>query len=228
MSSNEENRKAVIILTAICVGLLAIGIPLAASTETIGNAVAPGNMWKLVLGVMLASFGGFGLIGIIFVALRNRATKGMLNPYNAYDMGDLSADRYHSIIKKEKIAAVIVSVLAIVMLVFWFNSFSVLLAGGMILGAVGAVMLADKGRGTLIGLGVSAGIVVGIISALTTKIDTSKQYAYFVNGVKVGEGNGAAGSFFSNFLGGALFAFMLILGIAYLITIICTMATKNS
>ena len=116
--------------------------------------------------------------------------------------------------------------LAIVMLVFWFNGFSVILAGGMILGAVGAVLASDKGKGSLIGLGVGAGIVVGIISAVTTKIDKSKQYEYFVNGVKVGEGNGAAGNFIWNFLGGALLAFLLIYGIAYLITVICAMATK--
>ena len=97
----------------------------------------------------------------------------------------------------------------------------------MILGAVGALLASGNGKGSLLRLGIGAGIVVGIISALSTKIDRSKQYEYFVNGVKVGEGNGAAGNILSSLLGGVLLGFLLIIGIAYLITIICTMVTKE-
>ena len=227
MSSQDEKRKAIIILCSICVVLLAVGIPLAASAETVGSNVVQGQMWKLVLGVMMASFGGFGLIGIAFVALRHRVTKDILDPYTAYLRNRLSRERYDSIRKKEIVALIIMAVLAVAMLIAWFNPFSIILAAGMILGAVGALLASGNGKGSLMGLGIGAGIVVGIISALSTKIDRSKQYEYFVNGVKVGEGNGAAGNFLSSLLGGALLGFLLIIGIAYLITIICTMVTKE-
>ena len=227
MSSQDEKRKAIIILCSICVVLLAVGIPLAASAETVGSNVVQGQMWKLVLGVMMASFGGFGLIGIAFVVLRHRVTKDILDPYTAYSCHRLSRERYDSIRKKETVALIIMSVLAVAMLIAWFNPFSIILAAGMILGAVGALLASGNGKGSLLRLGIGAGIVVGIISALSTKIDRSKQYEYFVNGVKVGEGNGAAGNFLSSLLGGVLLGFFLIIGIAYLITIICTMVTKE-
>ena len=117
MSSQDEKRKAIIILCSICVVLLAVGIPLAASAETVGSNVVQGQMWKLVLGVMMASFGGFGLIGIAFVVLRHRLTKDILDPYTAYSCHRLSRERYDSIRKKETVALIIMSVLAVAMLI---------------------------------------------------------------------------------------------------------------
>lgn len=228
MSSKNEKRKALIILISICVGLLVVGIPLAASTETVGSGgIAPGNMWKLVLGTLLASFGGFGLIGISFVMLRKRASKNLLDPYQAYHTGELSLTRYNRIRLKEKIAIAVMSVLAIAMLFAWFNTFSFIIAAGMILGAAGAVLISRSGKKSFLEFGAVAAIIVGIIAAFTSKIDTSKRYEYFVNGIKVGEGNGAAGNLFSGFLGCAILCFLFILGFAYLITIICTLTTKN-
>ena len=47
-----------------------------------------------------------------------------------------------------------------------------------------------------------------------------------VNGIKVGEGNGAASNFLMTLLGGLLMVAVLIIGVAYLITIVCSIGKE--
>ena len=56
-----------LIFTLICVIMLAGGIFLATRTRIERRSPAPGETWKLVLGTMIASFGGFGFIGGILM-----------------------------------------------------------------------------------------------------------------------------------------------------------------
>ena len=101
------------------------------------------------------------------------------------------------------------------------------LAVCLVLGAVGAKILAGSGKGALRSLAVAVGVLAGIVISSLSKPDSSRRYAYFVNGVKVGEGNGAVSNFLASWFGAALICAGLILGFAYLITILCTLAAKK-
>ena len=74
-------------LFLVCVAMLAGGIFLAPWTEMMGRSPAPGQSWKLVLGTMIASFAGFGLIGVLIYATPPGAMKGMGNPPAALQSG---------------------------------------------------------------------------------------------------------------------------------------------
>ena len=193
---SKRKGHGLLIFTLICVVMLAGGIFLATRTKTVGAYPAPGETWRLVLGTMIASFGGFGFIGGMIIVLKNRqrygaAIPGLTNPHEALMKGSISQERYNAIRKKEIVALVLVAALSAAMLIAWLNPFSIVLAACLVLGGIGALVLMGSGKGGLFTLAGIAGAIVGLLVAASSKVDTSKRYAYFVNGIKVGEGNGA-------------------------------------
>jgi hypothetical protein len=145
----------------------------------------------------------------------------------ALSKGQLTQAQYAAIQKKEIIFLVIMALLAAVMLAFWHNSVSIMLALCMVLGAAGSLILLRRGKGSLITLVLAAGGIVGILAAASTKVDRSKRYAYFLNGIKIGEGDGSIGNTLSTLFGGVIFVGALALGSAYGITWVCLITTGN-
>ena len=140
--------------------------------------------------------------------------------------GTISQKRYDAMHKKEIIALVVSILLAVALPISWKNSISIFLAICLVAGAAGALVLHAQGKGGLRSLAIILGGIIGLVLAASTKMDTSKRYAYFVNGIKVGEGNGSASNFLTTLLGGLLLTAVLILGIAYLITIVCSIGKE--
>lgn len=228
MNDRKKKRRTLIVLFLVCVVMLAGGIFLATRTEMMGRSPAPGQSWKLVLGTMIASFAGFGLIGVLIYATPPGAMKGMGNPPAALQSGQLTQRRRDAIRKKEIVALVLTVILAAAMLWAWLNPFSLALAACMVVGAAGALVLLSRGKQSLFALAFATGTAISLLIVLTSRPSTdNRRYAYFVNGVKVGEGNGKASGGLMSFVGAIFLFASLILGVAYLITALCAMFTRD-
>ena len=222
MNHKDNDNQVLTILFIVCVIMLVGGIALASSIKTNGAYPVHGEEVKLALGTAIASFGGFGLIGFVIYGLRHRKGGVITDPLDALMQGKISQKRYDTMQKKESISLILSILLAIALLISRKNSISIVLAISMVAGAVGALILHAQGKGGLRALAITLGAIIGLILAASTKTDTGKRYAYFINGIKVGEGNGAASNFLMTLLGGVLLVAVLILGVAYLITIVCS------
>ena len=228
----KRRSHGLLIFTLVCVILLVGGIFLATRTRTERGYPVQGDTWKLVVGTMLASFGGFGFIGGMIIVLKHRqrygaAIPGLTDPHEALMKGQISQARYDAIRKKGIVALVIVTALSACMLALWLNTFSIVLAILMILGGIGALVLIGSGKGGLFALAGIAGIVAGVLVIASSNVDTSKRYAYFINGIKIGEGNGATSNTLGGLLGSVFLVGGLIVGVAYAITAICSLATRT-
>ncbi|MDI9506463.1 MAG: hypothetical protein GX246_07020 [Clostridiales bacterium] len=223
----KQKRKAKVFFLIVFFALLAGGIALASMTRTVGAYPVREDEWKLTLGAILACCGGFGLIGMLVFAVQRGVLAGTIPSLKALSKGQLTQAQYAAIQKKEIIFLVIMALLAAVMLAFWHNSVSIMLALCMVLGAAGSLILLRRGKGSLITLVLAAGGIVGILAAASTKVDRSKRYAYFLNGIKIGEGDGSIGNTLSTLFGGVIFVGALALGIAYGITWVCLITTGN-
>ena len=225
---NNSNKTFWTGFTLVCVMMLVFGIWLVTRTEMRGAYPAKGESWKLILGTAIAAIGGFSWIGGLVIHFHNHPPAGgFFDPNEALMTGQMSQERYDSIRRGETIALVLAVLGAAALLWFWKNPASVVLAVCLVFGAIGAKLLAGSGKGAVRVLAVVVGVLAGIVISSLSKPDTSRRYAYFVNGVKVGEGNGAASNFLASWFGAALLCAGLILGIAYLITILCTLAAKK-
>ena len=201
MNRRDNDNQVLTILFILCIVMLVGGIMLASSIKTNGAYPVRGGEVKLAIGTAIASFGGFGLIGFLIYGLRHRKGGVLTDPLDALMQGKISQERYDAMHKKEIIALILSILLAIALLISWKNSISIVLA-------------------------ITLGAITGLIMAASTKMDTGKRYAYFVNGIKVGEGNGAASNFLMTLLGGLLMVAVLIIGVAYLITIVCSIGKE--
>ncbi len=225
---NDSNKSFWMGFTLICLMMLIFGIWLASRTGMHGASPARGQQWKLILGTAIAAFGGLGWIGGLVIHFHNHPPAGgFFDPNEALMTGEMSQERYDSIRRGETLALVLAVLGAAALLWFWRNPASIVLAVCLVFGAIGAKVLAGSGKGALRALAVIVGVLSGIVISSLSKPDVSRRYAYFVNGVKVGEGNGAASNFLASWFGAALLCAGLILGVAYLITILCTLAAKK-
>ena len=226
MNNRDNDNQVLTILFILCIVMLVGGIMLASSIKTNGAYPVRGEEVKLAIGTAIASFGGFGLIGFLIYGMRHRKGGVLTDPLDALMQGKISQERYDAMHKKEIIALILSILLAIALLISWKNSISIVLAICMVAGAAGALILHAQGKGGLRALAITLGAITGLIMAASTKMDTGKRYAYFVNGIKVGEGNGAASNFLMTLLGGLLMVAVMIIGVAYLITIVCSIGKK--
>jgi hypothetical protein len=201
MNRRDNDNQVLTILFILCIVMLVGGIMLASSIKTNGAYPVRGEEVKLAIGTAIASFGGVGLIGFLIYGLRHRKSGVLTDPLDALMQGKISQERYDAMHKKEIIALILSILLAIALLISWKNSISIVLA-------------------------ITLGAITGLIMAASTKMDTGKRYAYFVNGIKVGEGNDAASNFLMTLLGGLLMVAVLIIGVAYLITIVCSIGKE--
>ena len=142
----KQKRKAKVFFLIVFFALLAGGIALASMTRTVGAYPVREDEWKLTLGAILACCGGFGLIGMLVFAVQRGVLAGTIPSLKALSKGQLSQAQYAAIQKKEIIFLVIMALLAAVMLAFWHNSVSIMLAFCMVLGAAGALILLRRGR----------------------------------------------------------------------------------
>lgn len=232
----KRHWKGHLLFWLISAAVLAGGIVLIVSGGGFNAPPGTGTPWKSVLGGVLTFLGGICLLShsivLLMVIPKGRAAAGdhekrvETKPLEALQQGRLTQERYNRIRRKEIVALVIVVILAVVMLAYWRNPFSISLAACMVVGAAGALVLMGKGKGELIALAVIAGGIIGLILAGSSKVDTSKRYTYFVNGIKVGEGNGAFSNTLAGILGAVALFGGLILGVAYAITALCSLLTR--
>lgn len=226
---DKNQRTTMLILAAVCVLLLAGGIPMAAAG--FGHGGNPDNDGLLIGGTVIATIGAFGLIVLAWQALKRARESDprlkYIEPGRALEEGLITEERFNAIRKKEIAALAVTVPLALALTVFRFSTISAVFAACLILGAAGALKMMNGGRGSVLALSILFGVVLGLLTACTSGMDRGKRYSYYVNGVKVGEGSGAVGDFLSTLLGGALFVCALTMGYAYLITLICVLLTRK-
>ena len=206
MNRRDNDNQVLTILFILCIVMLVGGIMLASSIKTNGAYPVRGEEVKLAIGTAIAAFGGFGLIGFLIYGLRHRKGGVLTDPLDALMQGKISQERYDALHKKEIIALILSILLAIALLISRKNSISIVLAICMVAGAAGALILHAQGKGGLRALAITLGAITGLIM--------------------VGEGNGAASNFLMTLLGGLLMVAVLIIGVAYLITIVCSIGKE--
>ena len=225
MKLSDKDRKGVILFIILSVILLAGGILLLIAGQD-------GEVWKSVVGGILTFFGGIFLLSMVTALIASGQKKPasmprQTDPLGALTKGQITQARYDAIRKKEIVALVVMIALAVAMLAVWFNLFSLLLAVSMTAGAAGALVLLQKGKSGLWALTLVISLIAGLVLALSSGTPaTGKRYTYFVNGIKVGEGDGSVSNFLGGILGGAVLCMALIMGIAYGITLLCSGLTR--
>ena len=113
---------------------------------------------------------------------------------------------------------------------YWHTKFAILLAAGLILGAVGALALHNYGKAAMFIQAGSAGIIAGVVNAAAAGPAKEKRYDYYVNGVKVAERTKSSSNVPGYFLGGFLLVTVLVVVISFVISYICSLkkvATKS-
>lgn len=230
----DSDRRALWILTIVSLVALAGGIFLATRTKMDAGRPADGQMWKLVLGISIAAIAGIVFITVVVVLIsysqpRSSGRSGIWSPYEALSGGRITREFYLTIRRRELLVMGIVVVSMAVMLVFWHTKFAILLAAGLILGAVGALALHNYGKAAMFILAGSAGIIAGVVNAAAAGPAKEKRYDYYVNGVKVAERTKSSSNVPGYFLGGFLLVTVLVVVISFVISYICSLkkvATK--
>ena len=229
MKSSGSRPKGIVPFMIISALVLAGGIFLILSAAKEDGQV----VWKTIVGWILAFFGGILLLsmGAALVAAqpgKKEPHPKLTDPLGELRKGGISQARYDAIRRKETAALAGMVALAVALLAAWFNLFSLLLAISMAAGAAGALLLHSNGKNSLWLLSLFLGGVTGLAAALFSRPDNGKRYAYFINGFKVGEGNGGISGFLSAFLGCALLCAALTLAFAYMITMLCSVLTRTN
>lgn len=227
MNFTKKQKLIVILIAATTFLLTVLGIFLSATAGFEGSESVVsqnGDIGRFDLGVFLAAINGvvfLSIVGIYFVTkIKTESLKS--DPEEDLRSGAVSEENYKKIKKRTMLVSGAVTAASAVLIILWFNAFSLMLGIMIAAGAAGAYVLVTGGKSEMKTLSLTVGGILAVVFVLFSGDMSDKNYDYVVNGVRM---SNASESISSKLAGGAAIVFVtgfIIMGISYLIKILCT------
>lgn len=221
--SDIKKKKILLGILFVSVVILAAGIILFAGVRTNKQGVTyPKDRGKETAGIVLMIIGSVctfgGMIAFLVHTRKSQAGRGR----NA----QWTADQVRKIRKREIIATVIAAILAGGLLAAWFHPVSLALAVCLVTGAAGSLIRLYLGKDALTCVSAALGFfttmaLIFIFGRGLQKKPATERYTYYINGVKVGEGDNSSSNTTALWLGGILLCSFLIWIIAVAVHALC-------
>lgn len=198
---------AVLVAAAACVGSILFMLYKSRNGQPLFSDPGFGELAMFISGVVTLVLLFFLVMGAYEAVSQKNRENGTSRLMEALESGSITQEERRSVVKRCVAALVINTVIAGTLVFCWPNLLSIPAALCPVLSSVGAILLTMKGKAVLKTYRIViwvAGFVMLLILIFVfpgSKSDDGKWYSYYVNGIKIGEGDGSTADFLTEFLG---------------------------